>query len=447
VPVSPPVVTLRRSSPFRSLRSLQGDNARLAAVLLLAACARIEPPPGGPPDDAPPRLVAIFPDSMARLPDFKGDVEFRFDEVISEGGTPSTGGGTGDLEKLVILSPTNRVPDVKWRRSRITVRPDEGWRPGLVYRVQLLPGITDLQRNRSEQGAVVTFTTGAPLPTAKLEGRVVNWSSRRPAAAALIVATHLPDSLPYRAVADSNGRFSLSPLPVGEYLVSGVVDENRNLRVDSREAYDTARVRSGATNVDELWAFEHDTTPPRIRAVTVSDSTSATVELSQMLDPKQRFEPRAATLFLLPDSTPLPVTSLLPKPVDDSLHAHAAARPDTAAVPDSVAAPDSVRRPPRVPPRPGRAPTPAQELTSRPPLTDRLVLRVRQSWKPKDRYVVEIRGVRNVSGVTAKVQGNLVIPEKTAADTLKGADSLKGLKPDSAAHRADSLKRTLKKRS
>jgi Bacterial Ig-like domain len=410
-------------------------------ILLLAACARIEPPPGGPPDDTPPRLIATVPDSLKRLPAFKGEVEFRFDEVISEGGSPSTGTGTGDLEKLVILSPTNRVPDVNWRRSRITVRPDEGWKPARVYRVQLLPGVTDLQRNRAEGGAVVTFTTGAPLPTAKLEGRVVDWRSRRPAPAALIVATLLPDSLPYRVVADSNGRFSFGPLPAGEYLVSGVLDENHNLQAEGREAYDTVRVRPGATNAGELWAFEHDTTPPRIRTVTMTDSVAATAEISQMLDPKQRFEARAATLLLLPDSTPVPVTSLLPKPVDDSLHRPAGARPDTAAARDTAATADTLRRRPVGPPRPRGPPAGEQELTGRPPLTDRLVLRVGKPWKPGDRYVVEIRGVRNVSGVAGNLQGNLVIPEKTAAD------SLKGLKPDSAARRADSLKRAPRKRS
>lgn len=366
------------------------------------------------------------PDSLKRFPDFKGDVEFRFDEVISEGGTPSTGAGTGDLEKLVILSPTDRVPDVEWRRTRITVRPDEGWKPGRVYRVQLLPGVTDLQRNRSEQGAVVTFTTDAPLPNRKLEGRVVDWRTRRPAAAALIVATVLPDSLPYRAVSDSSGRFSFGPLPPGEYLVAGVLDENRNFRADGREAYDTVRVAAGASNAGELWAFEHDSTPPRIRAVTVNDSTSATAELSQMLDPRQRFDPRSATLFRLPDSTPVPVTSLLPKPVDDSLHRTRAApaRTDSLAQPDSAAMPDSLLRRPGAA-RPGGIAAGEQELTSRPPLTDRLVLRVQKPWRPGDRYAVEIRGVRNLTGVSGDLTGNLVIPEQATGDTLKRADSLR----------------------
>ena len=75
--------------------------------LSLLSCARIEPPPGGPPDTTPPQLIAMTPDSLARLPNFKGDVEFRFDEVISEGGSPNQGAGTGDLEKLI---PFRRRP-------------------------------------------------------------------------------------------------------------------------------------------------------------------------------------------------------------------------------------------------------------------------------------------------------------------------------------------------
>ena len=121
------------------------------SALSVLACARIEPPPGGPPDRAPPRLIATRPDSFARLTAFKGVAEFQFDEVVSEGGSPNRGEGTGGLERLVILSPSKRVPEVRWRRNRITVRPQEGWRPNRVYRVELLPGVTDLRNNRTEE--------------------------------------------------------------------------------------------------------------------------------------------------------------------------------------------------------------------------------------------------------------------------------------------------------
>jgi hypothetical protein len=409
------------------------------AMATTLSCARMEPPPGGPPDPTPPRLIATRPDSFARIPGFKGNVEFRFDEVISEGGSPNQGTGTGDLEKLIILSPTTRVPDVTWRRSRITVRPNEGWRPNRVYRVELLPGVTDLRRNRSTAGTVLTFTTGAPLPATTIDGTVVDWTTNRPAAGALIEAVLLPDSLPYRGLADSSGHFKLGPLPDGQYLVRGVLDENRNLRFDGREAFDTVRLRPGKTAAGELWAFVHDTTPMRIREVTVIDSTSASIELSQSLAPGLRIAPSQVTVRILPDSTPIRVTSVLPKPLDDSLHRRAVPARDTTARDTTrrdTTAVDTTRPGRRrgiveVGPGRPRARTELEPLTSRPPLTDRLILRVPQPWKPEGKYEVEIRGLRSVSGVTTDVRGGMTVKPVAAADTtaVRGADSLKRRPP------------------
>jgi hypothetical protein len=417
----------------------------LASLPLLSlACARMEPPPGGPPDLAPPQLVATTPEAFQSLPDFDGAVEFLFDEVISEGSSPSQGAGTGDLERLVILSPTQEVPEVRWRRNRITVRPDEGWQPGRVYRVELLPGVMDLRQNRSDSGALVTFSTGAPRPETTFGGTIVDWSTARPAPGALVVATRLPDSLPYRGLADSAGRFTLGPLPTGEYVVQGALDENRNRLPDPREAFDTVRVGRSDTTI-QLWAFVHDTAPPRIRTITAADSLSATVELSQPLHPRQRLEPSAVRLWLLPDSTPVRVASILPKPVDDSLHAKRAAEADTTArdttrrgaVPRDTTVRDTAagRRPaakpvpkPAPPPgaRPGDRGRTGEPLTGRPALTSQLVLRPAVPWRPGARYTVEIRGVRNVTGVMGDVVGTLVVPERTARDTsTTPADSLR----------------------
>jgi hypothetical protein len=385
----------------------------------------MEPPPGGPPDAAPPQLVKTFPDSFQVFQEFDSEVDFVFDEVISEGGSPNQGTGTGDLERLVILSPTRQVPKVRWRRDRITVRPDEGWQRDRVYRVELLPGVTDLRRNRLDSGAVVTFSTGAPAPRTRFAGVVVDWTSARPAPGALVVAMKLPDSLPYRGLADSSGRFNLGPLPAGQYVVSGVLDENRNHLADGREAFDSVPV-SRSDSTLELWAFVHDTNPPRVRTITPQDSASAGVELTQPLDPRQRLQPSAVRLSLLPDSTAVRVASVLPKPLDDSLHARRPAERDTTAR-DTTAARDTLAPPgpARARPGPGGRRQALAQLTSRPALTNMLVLRPAAPFRPGTRYSVEIRGVRNVTGVTGDVVGTLVIPEPAARDTAAPADSLR----------------------
>jgi hypothetical protein len=240
----------------------------------------------------------------------------------------------------------------------------------------------------------------------------------------LIEALLVPDSLPYRGLADSSGSFSLGPLPPGDYLVTGVIDQDRNQQVGVREAFDSVRVPRGRTQVGELWAFEHDTTPPRATTVTLGDSLSANIELSQSLDPRLRFQPRNASVWILPDSNPVRVVSVLPKELDDSLHARQAAKQDTTKADTTqkarrAPAPPGARRPARV--------EPAQP-PSRPPLSNRLVVRVATPWKPGGRYAIEVRGVKNVSGTTGDVRNTLVVPERVARDTLKGAmppDTLK----------------------
>ena len=395
-------------------------------ALLALGCARMEPPPGGPPDSKPPQLIATTPDSMAALPGFDKDAEFIFDEVISEGGGGG-GGGRSGLSQLVILSPTDQDPKVDWKRSRITVKPREGWQPDRAYRVELLPGIMDLRNNRSNERRVITFTTGGPKPTTTLTGRVVDWSTSRPAQNALIEALLLPDSLPYRGLADSSGGFSLGPLPPGDYLVTGVIDQDRNQRAGVREAFDSVRVPRGKTQVGEMWAFEHDTTPPRATTVTVGDSLSANVELSQSLDPRLRLQPRNASVWVLPDSNPIKVVSVLPKEVDDSLHARQTAKPDTSKA-------DTTQKARQAPAAPGARRPAAPETTkppSRPPLSNRLVVRVATPWKPGGRYAIEVRGVKNVSGTTGDVRNTLAVPERVARDSLKGATPPDSLRKES----------------
>lgn len=403
-------------------------------VLLLAGCARVLPPPGGPLDRDPPVIIATTPDSVAVLPEFRGEAVFTFSEVISEGSSPNFGLGTGDLEKLVILSPSAAVPVIRWRRDRIAVRPREGWQPHRVYRIELLPGLPDLSGNRSERGAVITLTTGAERPTWLLRGRVVSWASRRPVPQGLVEAVLMPDSLPYRTLADSAGRFTLGPIPFGEYLVFGVVDQNRNFRWDRREEFDSIRV-AGRDSVGELWAFRHDTTGVRIATAAARDSLSIGITFSQPLNPYQRLPADSVRVLLLPDSVPVPVirvlteaefdTSYRARPVLDTTPAGRAradslradslrrARADSLRA-DSIArarAAAAIRIPGAAPRRPSPLDTAGMgPLTSRPALFERLVVRVGETLKPGGRYAILVTGIENLSRVRSDPRGVLAVP-------------------------------------
>ena len=454
-------------------------------LALAVACAKIEPPPGGPPDTKAPILLSITPESLSVNPGFDDDVNFIFSEVVSEGGSPSQGYGTGDLEKLVLLSPSDKVPVVQWHRSRITVRPRDGWMPNRVYRVQLLPGVSDIRNNKGVRGGLVTFTTGAPVPDYALRGIAYDWSAGQPMRGGLIEAVLEPDSLVYKGLTDSSGTYTFGPLPRGTYLVYVGQDQNHNGRIDPREAYDSVRVEPDSGKVPEIFAFIHDTTPPRLTPPTVQDSLTLNLTFTQKLDPYATYDSTAVRVLELPDSTPLPVLRVMTAVEFDSLSKERMAKADSVqkvktdsaakaapaadsakrVTPDSMkkAAPDTSKRPivpipAPVPGAPGAripgaaagpgalAGRPAVKL-SRPPLSDRLVVRLGEPVKPGTHYLVETRDVKNVSGILGSPKAGFEVPKRpkpTLADSARvlqnRIDSLMA-KGDTTA--ADSVKQLL----
>jgi hypothetical protein len=416
------------------MRRLPDALAVAGLVVTLASCAKIEPPPGGPPDTSPPQLIGWSPDSQASLPGFNGEVEFRFNEVISEGSTANTGTGTGDLERLILLSPTTRVPDVQWKRTRITVRPREGWRPDRTYRIELLPGLMDLRNNRAtSMRKVITFTTGGPAPTDTLRGQLTDWTTGSPASRGLVEALLLPDSLPYRVMTDSAGRFEAAPLPAG----TGVLDQNGNGRREEREPFDSVVTTGDSTLA--LFAFPHDTNPPRLRDATAQDSVTVALEFTQPLAPGQALDTSRVTVRHLPDSAVVPVADLVTPRALDSLR-RAALPTDTLGTPSR----DSMQ----VPSRSAPAGIPAQRDTTpgRPPLSTRLMLVMASRLDTAGQYLVMVRGIRNVTGVTGDVRA-VFAAQKPFARLPQAGDSLPGdslpVSTDSLGTAADSLRSTV----
>jgi hypothetical protein len=186
---------------------------------------------------------------------------------------------------------------------------------------------------------------------------------------------------------------------------------------------------------------------PRIQAVTLRDSLTAVISFTQVLDPAPR--PDAATVvqvLALPDSTPVPVATLLFRAAHDSLYAAQdttkleRARPDTAAL---RPAPPLVPR--QVPPREAGRPRPAPAAAAvadtvggfrRDPLPREMVLRMAQPLAEKRNYLVRVTGIRNANGVAGEATAGLEVPERPKAptDTLPKArpDSLPAVKRDTA---------------
>jgi hypothetical protein len=229
------------------------------------------------------------------------------------------------------------------------------------------------------------------------------------------------DSVVYVTRADSSGRFTLRYVPAGAVTLRGVLDANRNLGLDPREAFDSLRFALTDSARVELYAFAHDTIGPRIGNVVVQDSLSLRVTLDQPLALDQQIAPALVRLFAA-DSTRLAIARVLSARAADSLGA--AAR-------DSAAARDTTRRQPADTARVAAADSAraAQPALRRAVPVSELVIRPAAPLAAGARYRLVLVEARGLSGATETSDRQFTTPAAAAP-----ADSA-AARPDSAGAR------------
>ena len=251
----------------------------IAVLVLASACASPGLPPGGPTISSFPRVIATLPDSNA-VNVKPNKVLVRYDDVIGEqiGGQP--------LSRVVLLSPWDGEPKVEWRRTGMTISPRKGWRANTAYTITILPGVNDLKGTPSPYGYVLRFSTGATIPKAVLRGVAFDWVANRALPKATIQAINTTDTtLVHVTVADSTGRYELSTLPAGTYIVRAIDEKTANRALDLREAWDTATVSITDSARADLYVFVHDTMPARISELRLNDSVTISLQFDKPLKP------------------------------------------------------------------------------------------------------------------------------------------------------------------
>lgn len=348
---------------------------------LAAACARQGAPPGGPEDRRPPVVVATEPEPFAVLEEpFRGPVRFHFDERVSE----RVSGGS--LNEAVLVSPRTGEVRVSHGRQGISVDVSGGFRPGLVYRVTLLPVVRDLFNNQMRDPVDLVFSTGGELVPSAVAGMVWDRSTGEPMEALDVVAlqpSEEGDTLAYPARTDTGGVYVFRYLPPGRYNVLAFEDRNRNGLVDRMEMQGSRGMLLGGpdTAILDIGVLQPDTTPARLIRVTALDSITVLLDFDDYLDPAVSAAQMAVVVSREEGESPgvdvafhEPQYVAWRQAVQDSF-AHmdsvaAAARTleqrraraqegDSAAPPPTVA-PDTTRRPP-----PARRPgAPAEDTTT-----------------------------------------------------------------------------------
>lgn len=266
----------------------------MAAV---GSCARLGTPPGGPEDHRPPVVVRTEPDTLIVAEDFRGPVRFHFDERVSE----RVSGG--QLEDAVIVSPRTGDVHVSHGRTSISVDIDGGFRPGLVYRVTLLPVISDLFGNSLRDPFEVVFSTGAPVSRGALVGLAFDRITGRGVGDAQVRALSEGDSMVYLTRTDTGGIYVMRFLPPARYRVTAWQDRNRSDTVDRMEPQGTrgALIPGEDTLFLDLPVLQPDTTPARLTGAEALDSVTVALQFDDFLDPD--VPASQASFSLVRDST------------------------------------------------------------------------------------------------------------------------------------------------
>jgi hypothetical protein len=392
-------------------------------VKLVAACASAGAPPGGPERKTPPEITEITVDSGQTNVNIKS-VEFKFDEVVSD--RPS--GTATALDQIFLISPRNGAAVVRWHRTRVDIRPRNGFRPNTVYRITMLPGLVDLRGNVRKDTRTVLFSTGPGFPPFQIRGRVFDWATQRPAVGAYIEAISHPDtSVVYLAATDTSGQYDVGPLPAGTYTVRALIDANANRTIDRGEKWDSVTTVIAATSPGdvELDAIERDSLPATMTDVASPDSLTLRITFDKPLDPELALQP-ALVRIQRADSTEMPVTSVqwqlafdqsraLRDSVRraDSLRALAprGAPPAAVTLPAPVSAPTGVRAAPP-PPKPKALP-PERAIV--------VTFGTATPLVPGSSYRITVRGMRNLVGNSRDATRIFTVPKPTPKPPPKPA--------------------------
>ncbi|MEX2281549.1 MAG: Ig-like domain-containing protein [Gemmatimonadota bacterium] len=351
---------------------------RGAALFLMAglvlSCAQPAPPPGGTPDREAPRLVSTRPEHGAIVPGLEGSVVFSFDEKLSEKGPRDP----------VLVSPETGRPVIERDGSELKVRIQGGWKPNLVYRVIITPGIQDRFNNSRRDPTELVFSTGPELLPTAIAGLVTDRVTGRPLAEARVVALDT-DSTIHSTVTDTAGFFGLRYLPSGNYQVFAYEDQNRNGELEYREKQAQQQVTLSArdTQVVTFAVLPRDSTPARLTRAEARDSVEVRLNFDDHIDQAVPLGQVSATLFQMPDST-VPISS------GRLMHVR-----DYEVLVAAQAAADTGRAAARpTPPAPGGLPA---DTVRRP--TQELVLLLDRPLAPSTRYRVTVSGITNLNDV------------------------------------------------
>jgi hypothetical protein len=177
---------------------------------------------------------------------------------------------------------------VRHGRQTLSVELEGGFVPGIVYRITLLPVVSDMFGNQLKDPFEIVFSTGGEFTPNALGGLAWDRLTGR-GLAGLDVEAVGADSLVHVARTDADGIYVFRFLPPGRYQLVAYQDRNANGAPDPMEVQGDRGILIGGTSIDTLAldvaVMQPDTSPAVLTRARALDSVTVLAELDDYLDP------------------------------------------------------------------------------------------------------------------------------------------------------------------
>ena len=198
-------------------------------AISLIRCANIIPPEGGPRDTIPPVLIKSIPANNSTS--FQGNqIVLEFDEAIQL---------RNAKEEIIITPSTGKNTKFLFRKNLVTIIPENKLDSATTYSIAFRESVRDLNEGNPVEALKLAFSTGPIIDSleikgtayAALEGKAVDkFNVAIYSADTFDITKHAPS---YISATDKKGRFSITNLKPGQYLIYTWEDKNKNLKVET----------------------------------------------------------------------------------------------------------------------------------------------------------------------------------------------------------------------
>jgi hypothetical protein len=240
---------------LKSMNSaLRSIIAGLIIIVLVQqqGCASRGRPGGGPIDKIPPEIVYTFPQPDSLNVSQLDKIEIYFSERMDE----------ASVTNSIFISPPIEY-EIEWSGGEeLSLDITSDLQEKRTYLITIGTGAMDARKNKMKESFQLAFSTGAYLDQGQLSGQIYGISAKDNFYIYAYQMDH-PDSLnptinraDFLSQPSEDGQFNMQYLPLAEYRVFVVEDQNKNLLLDAN--YERVGIPFRDLSLDSLKMQESD---------------------------------------------------------------------------------------------------------------------------------------------------------------------------------------------